>query len=357
MSFTKHNNLEVPDTGTQNWDTSVNENFSMLEDGLTIKATAGLTISPSEVTYIDSGGEFQLAIADGTVANRYIGIATTVIDQDVDGYCRTSGHYLDADWAWTVGDPVFLSDATPGTLTQTEPGESIIIGVAIATNEITIRPWIEPNLDDVAVIAGGTGRSSATPYAVVCGGTNSTAELQSVAGLGTSGQVLKSNGADALPTFQTQAGAGTLIQTVIGMTGEYATGTGSFNTADAIPQNTEGDEYMTLAITPTDVSNTLLVNVHIEGTGTTANSYYSCALFMDDVADALSITQVDRNNVSGHWGSGGLIYPMVAGTTSEIIFKVRAGNPGGATFYFNGSPTARTMGGKLASGIIIQEVE
>jgi hypothetical protein len=49
---------------------------------------------------------------------------------------------------------------------------------------------------------GGTGLTSTTAYAVVCGGTTSTGNLQSIASVGTSGQVLTSNGAGALPTFQ-----------------------------------------------------------------------------------------------------------------------------------------------------------
>lgn len=53
---------------------------------------------------------------------------------------------------------------------------------------------------------GGTGRASHTAYAVICGGTTGTAAQQSVASVGTSGQVLTSNGAGALPTFQTVSG-------------------------------------------------------------------------------------------------------------------------------------------------------
>jgi hypothetical protein len=50
---------------------------------------------------------------------------------------------------------------------------------------------------------GGTGATSATAYAVQCGGTTSTGAHQSIASVGTSGQVLTSNGAGALPTFTT----------------------------------------------------------------------------------------------------------------------------------------------------------
>ncbi len=61
---------------------------------------------------------------------------------------------------------------------------------------------------DVPVTDGGTGLSSATAYAVLCGGTTSTGAFQSIAGLGSAGNVLTSNGAGALPTFQASAASG-----------------------------------------------------------------------------------------------------------------------------------------------------
>lgn len=60
---------------------------------------------------------------------------------------------------------------------------------------------------------GGTGLTSATAYAVLCGGTTSTGAFQSIAGVGTSGQVLTSNGASALPTFQTLTTSTTTVET------------------------------------------------------------------------------------------------------------------------------------------------
>lgn len=59
------------------------------------------------------------------------------------------------------------------------------------------------NCTGLPVAGGGTGLASATAYAVLCGGTTSTGAFQSIASVGTAGQVLTSNGAGALPTFQT----------------------------------------------------------------------------------------------------------------------------------------------------------
>jgi hypothetical protein len=65
------------------------------------------------------------------------------------------------------------------------------------------------------VANGGTGATTQTAYAVLCGGTTSTGAFQSIASVGTSGQILTSNGAGALPTFQTAAGGGGLGGTTV----------------------------------------------------------------------------------------------------------------------------------------------
>jgi hypothetical protein len=64
------------------------------------------------------------------------------------------------------------------------------------------------------VSKGGTGIATATAYAVLCGGTTGTGAFQNVSGVGTTGQVLTSNGAGALPSWQNAGGVPgkTLIQ-------------------------------------------------------------------------------------------------------------------------------------------------
>ena len=60
----------------------------------------------------------------------------------------------------------------------------------------------------LVVAGGGTGVASTTAYAVQCGGTTTTAAHQPVDGLGTATQVLTSNGAAALPTWEDASGGG-----------------------------------------------------------------------------------------------------------------------------------------------------
>ncbi len=149
MSFSKHNNFELPDNGVQNWDTSLNENFEIIETGPTIKATAGLAISINNVVYINESAKFELAIAAGlTIAqSKYIGLATTAISDSADGYARISDTQFDPDWFFTVGHPVYLSGVTAGGLTTISPGlwhslgTTHMVGFAIQTNEILIKPY------------------------------------------------------------------------------------------------------------------------------------------------------------------------------------------------------------------------
>lgn len=77
---------------------------------------------------------------------------------------------------------------------------SAVQGNITSTGTIATGVWNGTNID---VAHGGTNASSFTAYAVICGGTTSTGTLQNVSGVGTSGQVLVSNGAGALPTWQT----------------------------------------------------------------------------------------------------------------------------------------------------------
>ncbi len=88
---------------------------------------------------------------------------------------------------------------------------------------------IAASISAATVPDGGTGRTSFTAYAPIFGGTTSTSALQSGT-VGTSGQVLTSNGAGALPTFQPAAAAGGTVTSVSvttanGVSGVVATAT------------------------------------------------------------------------------------------------------------------------------------
>lgn len=81
-----------------------------------------------------------------------------------------------------------LTAGTGITFTENSGGANETLDIAI-TNPVTVA-------------TGGSGRQTATAYSLLCGGTTATGAHQSVASVGTSGQLLVSAGASNLPTFQ-----------------------------------------------------------------------------------------------------------------------------------------------------------
>lgn len=148
--------------------------------------------------------------------------------------------------------------------------------------------------------------------------------------------------------------AGEVVQVVNTQTGAYAAFTTAIPHDDSIPQNNEGGECMTLAITPTNASNKLKIEVVVNAAHSAINQWIM-ALFQDSGADALAACGV--NTVSAGPSQGTLIHYMTAGSTSAITFKVRIGGNTGSTLYFNGSGAARKYGGVMASSITITEIK
>jgi len=108
--------------------------------------------------------------------------------------------------------------------------------------------------NDITVLYGGTGASSFTAYSVICGGTSSTAPLENVSGVGTSGQVLTSNGAAMLPTWQAGgSGSGTVNA---GSTNQLAYYTGNAASVSGLATGNNG-VLVTSGIGVPSISSTL----------------------------------------------------------------------------------------------------
>jgi hypothetical protein len=144
-----------------------------------------------------------------------------------------------------------------------------------------------------------------------------------------------------------------VIQKVSVQDGEVATGTTAMPIDDTIPQNIEGDEYMTLAITPKDASNVLEIEV-VFVFATAGGQNTGVALFQDTTADALAA--VPSISIANEPTTISFKHRMTAGTTSLTTFKVRAGNATGGgpgTTTFNGLAAGRIFGGVMVSSIKI----
>lgn len=152
--------------------------------------------------------------------------------------------------------------------------------------------------------------------------------------------------------------SGSIIQSVSTQTGAAATGSSVIPNDDTIPQITEGDEYMTLAITPSNASNILEIIATIACVATSAGSFnaMTTALFQDATTGALAVTHSESTGAN-HGTNAVLSHRMTAGTTSSTTFRIRIGCESSGTTTFNGSAGARIMGGVLASSIRIKEIK
>ena len=203
------------------------------------------------------------------------------------------------------------------------------------------------------------------------GGIISTADASgtlSLQGGGTTGVSIDSSG-NATATTQSQANNSTRIgttayvdrvavqQVVSYLTGAVATGTTAIPFDDTIPQITEGDQYMSLSITPKSATSKLIIDVVAYVSFSSAGAWIPGALFQDSTANALASIVYHLANSDSSCIDAPLVmrYVMTSGTTSATTFKFRAGASGG-TLTFNGVSGNRYFGGTMASGIIITEI-
>lgn len=143
------------------------------------------------------------------------------------------------------------------------------------------------------------------------------------------------------------------IQSTRNSTGALQTGTTPLPTDDTIPQITEGNEYMTQAITPASAAHLLEIEAQAE-VSHNANGNMTAALFQDATANALAAAYhfitVDTDAPIT------LLHCMVAGTTSSTTFRLRAGSNGVGTTTFNGAAGARLLGGVMNSYLNVREI-
>jgi hypothetical protein len=178
----------------------------------------------------------------------------------------------------------------------------------------------------------------------------------SVTGNTTVGGTLGVTGAVTLSTklATTNLATGAVVQIVNVQTGAVATGTTAIPFDDTIPQITEGDQFMTLAITPKSSSNKLKIDVIVNGASSAAGDI-TIALFVGTTANALATADIFKA-AANHRTNFMLTHFEAAGSTSELTFRVRAGTSGSETFTFNGHSTNRLFGGTFLSSITITEI-
>ena len=137
-------------------------------------------------------------------------------------------------------------------------------------------------------------------------------------------------------------GSGAVLQVV---NAEYTTRT-SVTTAipfdDTVPQNTEGTEIITLAITPANTSNKLIIEFFLPMWDGDTVRVGTVGLFQDSTADALAVAQ-NINSTNTYSKQLFMVHVMDAGTTSSTTFKIRVW-PNAGTMFLNRRSDANYFG-------------
>lgn len=149
----------------------------------------------------------------------------------------------------------------------------------------------------------------------------------------------------------------TIGQEVIGEVDTVVTCSTALPIDDTIPQNTEGTQVVTCAITPASASSVLEITYN--GTGSvTAGMFIGAAVFKDSDASAVagsgSLEQATGANQKFQLSH---TFRVAAGSTSAQTFKLRVGPHSSGTVYVNGdSSGSRLLGGNLKASLIIREI-
>jgi hypothetical protein len=185
--------------------------------------TGGQTYTLPDATTVTTGVAFvfnNLATGTLTIQDYATGSIGTISSGGAGAVFLTNNATVGGTWdlhaylpegvtfgtnAFNLGSAIVSGGTWQGGTIQPAYGGTGLTTFAAANNALYSTGTTTLTAGTLPVAAGGTGRATATAYALVCGGTTSTGALQSVASVGTTGQLLTSNGAGALPTFQTAA--------------------------------------------------------------------------------------------------------------------------------------------------------
>lgn len=138
-------------------------------------------------------------------------------------------------------------------------------------------------------------------------------------------------------------------------TGAVATGTTVIPGDNTIPQNTEGDQYLTVSITQLSNLNFHETEVQLLANGSVNNASVAGALFKNSVADAVKTTNAATRETNPTTDPLTCSYFAQAGTTSPTVYNFRAGLGTAGTTTVNGSGGAGAFGSTYDSHITVKE--
>lgn len=270
--------------------------------------------------------QFDTAVTDGNIVyTDAIGVSVQAYDADL----TTLSTAFTTASASTAASLDFHEETDNGT------NRVRLIGPA-STADVTLTL---PSATDTLVGLATTDTLSNKTLVAPALGTPTSGVLTNCTGLTTSGL----------------SGMKAVVQRVYTSTGAVATGTTVIPFDDTIPQITEGDEFITRSITPSNTNNILEIYVKTTVSSSQVGAHgVIMALFQDSTANALSVNYVTAAG-TGYRVTSIIKHTMVAGTTSSTTFRMRAGGGGAGTTTINGSVGNREFGGVSNTTMVVTE--
>lgn len=243
----------------------------------------------------------------------------------------------------TLTSPVLTTPVVNGTITGTTV-------ISVANGGTALASYTQGDI----LYASGSGvlatlpkDTNATRYLSNTGTTNNPAWAQINIANGVTGTLPVANGGTGV------IASNPCLQRVGNLMTTNLSGTTAMPLDNTKPQITEGDQYLSQAITPKSATSILEIDISLVVTAEAAH-YISGALFQDATANALAATTV-RITAADQVSILTLKYFMTSGTTSATTFKFRAGVDASGTCYVNTISTTALFNGVCTSSISIKE--
>lgn len=258
-------------------------------------------------------------------------------------------------------DAIKAIEAKLGTSASTPTANNLLVGTGVGTSTWskasptgTIVGTTDSQTLTNKTITGGTisGATISNPTLTV----DSVNEFTAANGVTIDGVLLKDSKMNgSYITDGTVANAqlanGVVVQVVSTNFTNAITGTTQIPLDNTIPQNTEGFEVMTQAITPKSATNILVIDATVFMASDTAGRWLTAALFQDSTVNALAVDASFLTTATGVITIP-LSHSMVAGTTSSTTFKIRIGTNNTGTTSFNASAAGSPLFGATTKSFI-----